>query len=62
MILWNYINFDIYLYKIIENYIYIYIYIYKPMVTYIAIIFNEFFFQCKCKNSKILIVKYEKCS
>jgi hypothetical protein len=30
MILWNYINFDTY----------IYIYIYKPMVMYIAIIFN----------------------
>jgi hypothetical protein len=38
MILWNYINFDTYLFKII------YIYIYKPMVMYIAIIFNELCF------------------
>jgi hypothetical protein len=51
MILWNYINFNTYLFKII--------YIYKPMVMYIAIIFNELCFECEFKNSKILIVKYE---
>jgi len=37
MILWNYINFDAYLFKII-------LYICKPMVMYIVIIFNELFF------------------
>jgi hypothetical protein len=29
------------------------------MVMCIAIIFNEFCFQCKFKNSKILIIMYE---
>jgi hypothetical protein len=41
MILWNYIHFNIY------------IYIYKPMVMYIAIIFNELFF-----NENLKIPKY----
>jgi len=47
MILWNYIKFDTYLFKIIYNYM------------YIAIIFNELCFLCEFKNSKILIAKYE---
>ncbi len=29
------------------------------MVTYIAIIFNEFYFYCEFKNSKILVTRYD---
>jgi len=46
MILWNYSHFNTYLFKII-------------FIVYIAITFNELCFQCKFKNSKILIARYE---